>query len=336
MYYIIGKQFDTFEAAVGRMIEEETGQWIPQLNCLSGRSFAFRMDEDKRYWFVPRADLKQAAEQLSTSLRITIRYRRIYHAEDITAIPAKCMILYGITRGMSAPEFCSYYYVGNQYLYLWKTDIGTYSISDPRGLPEQRMTAAELDRLLIGNHCEVIYCGRNLERPYIPEKKDILKKGLLYRRYIAKQEETDILKALTKYTRRKTEWLSLQYGLMNLMQHFDGVFQLKKECGQITEQVEQIYINRKYALFQQGKKQRVQQISQTIKTIWRLMEHGLEGELDEACAFTRTAEHTVLSVPCGKSEGSYLYTANKAREFHTDCICSQGKSVAHQQSCRFG
>ncbi len=268
-YY--GKRFDTFDMALGQMLEKNYGIHIRDLDCISLRCFGYRMGESIEEWFQPFINPIEAVKLLTNEIGISFICRKI----EITEVPKLCkkdIVIGPLKKGFAVSEIREEYYDGKgHYIFISRMDKLYYQVFDPYGMAGLILLEDEILSIFKDKITYAIYINDEIHNYEVPSKKDILNKGIQFHKTIYQKELLIMKEAIGQYKSSLRSRISLQYGIMNLIMQLDKVFVLIEECGQVKKDILEKYAFYKIRLYQIMQSEEVSQIIPILKQIWRMV-----------------------------------------------------------------
>lgn len=278
MYYA-GKQLDMFEWAFRQMLEYNGTVAVDYLDCIGRRNFGFAVDVLEQAWFYPYISCEEAAAYIVSELGIELRCVGTEILDQLLEETDYCrngMILGPMKKGVAAAGLREYYYDGKGiYLFIEAIGNGKFKVYDPQGMPgltvsreEIRTLAAESKPYVItyeGSGTDEGECRRKIDAAYI------FREGMEYHKRIQKTERQEIQDAGKYYRKGSANQIALQYGIMNLCLQLDKVAILAEECGHLSVQAEREYYICKRKLYDVGRTEEVEVISEIWEKIWEVL-----------------------------------------------------------------
>lgn len=271
MYYS-GKKMDLFEMSVQQMLEDIYGFSVENLDCMGGRCFGFRMGETIRDWFIPRVDMKEAVNAINDVSGLRLKCRLCRKSDEHNTL-ANMSVIGPLEDGFAVPEMKNYYYNGQGcFIYVRVCDDEYIKVFDPQGLPGIKVKKKELlDKLSTVDVYEIYHDTLPLYYK-IPDKLQLLTRGLFFHKKIEREERRNIDIAVQKYVSNMKNKIALQYAIKNLIIQMDKVFILASESEIIDMNAEKQYGIYKQQIYEIGQNEAVWKIPEILSRIWRLLD----------------------------------------------------------------
>lgn len=232
LYY--GKKRDTFDFTMEILLEEATGRKIPHIDCISGRPFCMRCQNDVKWWFETAVTVPSAVENMNQFIfggKDIIKCIDVMQmdGEVCRRVLADGCAVGPVRNGIAIPHLQDQFYMGCQHFLFMKYDqTGQVAVTDPLGTPlyyDAEQNAEKvlqwgdyiiwLPSKLVYRMCDgidwnaVLACGLDRHKS-CKEKSDSIGKFNFYANYKScSSSRTSLHMAINHYLRQMTEIANL-------------------------------------------------------------------------------------------------------------------------------
>lgn len=178
-----GKSIDTFGDAVKMLLINHGYDAVPYADCISLRSFAFRVNEDDwENWLIPQVEPMDAVTRLFKFIGLGSCIQIEKETEHIWNLMEQgCLI--GPVCEINQYDVQRLYYDGmKKYLYICSERGGHYIVHDPDGFPLKLADKAEVIKSYGIDNAVAVGLRLGGKQKKSIDYKRILKEGLSYRR----------------------------------------------------------------------------------------------------------------------------------------------------------
>lgn len=241
MFYS-GKYLDLFESVMKILFRKKGYEAGSHLDAMGKRCFGFYNREDKKGYYIPIVDTREAVEAIAAYMNLEKKLQ-VYSLEAVEEVME--YVSEGVVYGPVEEEVAVrriknlYYHAENCYVYIQAGPEGMYCVTDPDGFPVLYYSEEEISSLLCRGKGVLIRLKENdgIHRN-IESVKVIWRDGWKFHRMATESvRETTLWKdAFESYNGSASSQIALRYGVMNFLEHTEKVWRLGSDLGVNTEE----------------------------------------------------------------------------------------------------